>query len=104
MRIKRERFIQLSSTPFWAAAQKGMKSCRTRDFYWSIRLFVCPSDSPPQALSGLKSVLSGLKYALSVLKSALSALKSAPSGLKSALSGLKFQIQGLKGQIAGLRG
>ena len=84
---------------FWAAAPKGMKSCRTQDFYQSIPLFVCPSNSPPQALSGLKSVLSCLKYALLVLKSALSALKSAPSGLKSALSGLKSALSGLESEF-----
>ena len=38
-------------------------------------LFVCPSISPPQALSGLKSALSGLKSALTGRKSALSGLE-----------------------------
>ena len=59
---------------FWAAAPKGMKSCRTQgDFRSSFRSSVCP----PQALSGLKSALSGLKFTLSGLKSALSGLESA---------------------------
>ena len=41
---------------FWAAAPKGMMSCRTqRDFRTFIRFSVCP----PQALSDLKSALLG---------------------------------------------
>ena len=44
MRIKRERLIQLSSTPSWATAQKGMNSWRTQmDFCLSI----CLSPSGP---------------------------------------------------------
>ena len=41
-----------------------------------------PSISPPQALSGLKSVLSGLKSTLSGLKSALSGLESERADLR----------------------
>ena len=63
--------------PFWAAAPKGTKSCRTQgDFRSSFRPSVHPSVRSPQALSGLKSALSGLKFTLSDLKSALSGLES----------------------------
>ena len=45
----------LSSWPFWAAAQKGPRSCRTEgDFCSSFRQSVL---LPPQALTGLKSAL-----------------------------------------------
>ena len=95
--------------PFWAAAPKGTKSCRTQgDFRSSVCAYIRSFVRPPQALSGLKSALSGLKFTLSDLKyafsgleSALSGLKSALSGIESALSGLNFALSGLKSALSG---
>ena len=69
-------------------------------------LFVCPSISPPQALSGLKSALSGLESAISGLKFTLSGLKPVLPGLESPsqIQGLRGQISSVRGQISSLRG
>ena len=57
---------------FWAAALKGMKSCRTQgDFRLFILLSFRSSIPPTSGLSGLKSGLSGLKSGLSGLKLSL---------------------------------
>ena len=84
--------LRIRSYPFWAAAPKGTKSCRTQGDFHLFRLFICPS---PQALPGQTSALSGLYSILSGLKSALSGLESALSGLKFVLSGLKPACQAL---------
>ena len=84
------------SLPFWAAAPKGAKSCRTQGTSVCLSVRVVP---PPQALTGLKSALSGLKFVLSGLKPVLSGLKSAHSGLKSVLSGPKSALSGLKSAL-----
>ena len=69
-------------SPFWAAAPKGTKSCRTQGTF--VHSFVCPFVRlfVPPDLSGLKSALSGLKSSLSGLKSALSGLESVRADLR----------------------
>ena len=94
--------------PFWAAAPKGTKSCRTQGDFCSsvcsfVHLFVC--SSPPSGPSDLKSALWDLRFGLSGLKSNFSGLKPGLSGLKLGFSGLKFKFSGLKpGLKPGLSG
>ena len=84
---------------FWAAAPKGMKSCRTQGTF--VRLFVCSSIR--SSFSGLKSALSGLRSAFSGLIFALSGQKPVLSGLKSTLSFLESALSDSRQERADFR-
>ena len=99
MRIKRERFIQLSSTPFWAAAQKGMKSCRTqRNFCLLVCLSICLSPPGP-----LRPEISPFRPEICLLRPEICLLKPKICPLRPEICPLGPWICPIRPEICSLR-